>query len=228
MMLAKYTRRPDDSGWLSVMLSAGNRRIAVCEYTKVEIKGERDSRVLFRIVDGNSGYAGKEASLKVESAHRYLMNEGPLSTATVSVQYLGMPSEEDSPFKGPLRQQWAEFSFNGNKAKVTLNSIWNERYTPIPPGTHIIMAPDSSHGNISTAGYRQAIPGLRCTDVWFPIRLSGTHSNSGRYIHAGHLSEGCITVHELEKWNAVYDYLIRSRLPNSNGRFVGTLVVRST
>jgi hypothetical protein len=90
----------------------------------------------------------------------------------------------------------------------------------------MIMAPDSSHGNISTAGYRNATSGLRCTDVWFPIELAGTAGNSSRYVHAGHLSEGCVTVHELTKWNALYDYLIASRVPGPGGKYVGNLMVR--
>jgi hypothetical protein len=224
----KYTRRPDDSGWLAILLSSNNQRASLCEYTKVEIRREQGGRVFFKVADGNSGYVGDEASLKKENADKYLVDGAPSAAATVMVRYLGTPTEEDSPFKGHLKQQWAEVSFNGNKAQVTLNSVWDGTYTPIPAGTHMIMAPDTSHGNISTAGYRQATPGLRCTDVWFPIQLAGTSGNSSRYIHAGHLSEGCVTFHELTKWNAVYDYLIASRVPNSNGTLVGNLIVHTS
>jgi hypothetical protein len=223
-----YTRRPDDSGWLAILLSSTSKRGALCEYTRVEITGERNGRFFFRIADGNSDYVGQVASLKDENAQKYLVDDGPSGPATVSVRYLGTPSDEDSPFKGHLRQQWAEATFDGNKARVTLNSVWNGKYTPIPAGKHTILAPDSSHGNISTAGYRQGTPGLRCTDVWFPLQLAGTSGNSGRYIHAGHLSEGCVTFHELTEWNAIYDYLIRSRVPGSKGKQVGSLVVRSS
>jgi hypothetical protein len=89
------------------------------------------------------------------------------------------------------------------------------------------MAPVRSHANQSTSGYRSAVPGLKCTDVWFPIQLEGQSGNSGRYIHAGHLSEGCVTVYELAKWTAMYEYLIASRLPGADGRFVGTLIVET-
>lgn len=224
----KYTRRPDDTGWLAVLISSTHQRGALCEYTKVEIFAERAGRVFFKIRDGNGAYVGDEASLTKENADKYLVSAGPSGPATMTVRYLGAPSEEDSPFKGRLKQQWAEATFNGNRATVTLNSVWDGSYTPIPAGTHTIMAPDTSHGNISTAGYRQATPGLRCTDVWFPIQLSGTTGNSSRYVHAGHLSEGCVTFHELTKWDAVYDYLISSRDPGSNGKFVGRLIVRTS
>lgn len=224
----RFTRRADESGWLAILLSRTNGRAALCEYTEVEITGERYGRLFFTVADGNSDYVGQEASLTQEAADKYLANDGPAGPATVVVRYLGAPSGEDSRFKGHLNQQWADLLFNGRSARATLNSVWDGRYTPIPAGAHMIMAPDTSHGNISTAGYRQATPGLRCTDVWFPIQLSGTDGNSGRYIHMGHLSEGCVTVHELTKWNGLYDYLIRSRVPRSHGKFVGNLVVQTS
>ncbi|WP_241492113.1 hypothetical protein [Pseudomonas sp. TTU2014-080ASC] len=88
------------------------------------------------------------------------------------------------------------------------------------------MAPDYSHANIPTSGYRAAHPGqIRCTDVWFPIALQGTTTNSSRYIHIGHLSEGCVTFYELLKWNAIYDYLINKRERGNNGKFIGDLIV---
>jgi len=186
---------------------------------------KQEGRLFFKIADGNSGYVGEEASLKRENAGKFLTNGPPSGPATVQVSYSGSPADEVSPFKGSLKQQWARLHFGGNHAVVTLNSEWLE-HTPIPAGTHIILAPDQSHANTSTAGYRGATVGLRCTDVWFPIQLAGNAGDSGRYIHVGHLSHGCVTVHELTKWNAVYDYLIARRVPGSDGKFIGSLIVR--
>jgi len=222
----KYTRRADDNGWLAVALSGSRQLGFLCEYTKVELIREVTGRIFFRIADGNSDHVGKEASLKKENADQFLSDGAPGAPAIVQVRYSGPAAEEVSPFKGRLKQQWAQAGFDGDHALITLNSVWGGQYTPIPEGTHRIMAPDTSHGNISTAGYRAATPGLRCTDVWFPIELAGTSGNSSRYVHAGHLSEGCVTVHELTKWNALYDYLIASRVPGSGGKYVGNLMVR--
>lgn len=226
----KYTRRADDSGWLGVLLSDTGKLGFLCEYTRVAIvrkgtMGKEKDRLFFKISDGNSDFVGQEASLKQQNADKFLSDDGPGGPAVVRVKYVGSPTPEVSQFKGPLTQQWAKATFNGEHATVTLNSVWDQSFTPIPAGTHMIMAPDESHGNISTAGYRGATPGLRCTDVWFPIQLSGTSGNSGRYVHVGHLSEGCVTFHELIKWNAVYDYLISSRVPGVDGKFVGNLIV---
>jgi len=190
----------------------------------VEVVRELAGRVYFRVADGNSEHLGKEASLKKENADRFLSDTGPGGPASLRVHYVGTPTEEVSPFKGRLKQQFGIADFGRNHARVTLNSVWDRSYTPVPAGNHRIMAPDQSHANISTAGYRSATPGLRCTDVWFPIELEGQPGNSGRYVHAGHLSEGCVTVYELIKWNAIYDSLIASRIPGADGKFVGTLI----
>ena len=222
----KYTRRPDDSGWLGVLLSASSSLGFLCEYTKVEMLKETVDRAFFRIADGNSDHVGKEASLKKENADKFLADIPPSGPATLQVCYAGPPSEESSPFKGSLTQQWAKAEFNGKQAVVTLNSVWDGTFTPIATGAHKIMAPDNSHANISTRGYRSATDRLRCTDVWFPIQLKGGVGNSGRYVHVGHLSEGCVTVHELKMWNDIYDYLISRRIPGPGGRFVGDLIVR--
>jgi len=219
----KYTRRPDDSGWLGVLLRDTGTLGFLCEYTAVELSHDTSERTFFRIADGNTAHVGKIASLKKQNAARYLSGAGPGGPAAVRVKY-GARSEEVSPYKGKLDQQWGNADFSKSHAQVTLNSDWTGKFTPLPPGNHRVMAPDQSHANISTAGYRTAIPGLRCTDVWFPIELEGIPGNSSRYVHAGHLSDGCVTVHELTQWTAVYDYLIACRSPGTDGKFVGTLI----
>ena len=98
-------------------------------------------------------------------------------------------------------------------------------YSPIVTGTHAILAPDYSHAKISTAGYVAAVPGIVGNDVWFPIGLNGSAQNSGRYIHIGNLSEGCITVYDLTKWTALYTYLISHRTAGTAGQRIGSVVV---
>ena len=173
-------------------------------------------------------YVGREASVSKEHAEQYLSDVGPQGPAMVNVRYVGAPSYEVSPFKGRLLQQWGELTVPGIvTAKITLNSFVNPRYTAIPPGTHTILAPDSSHArNASTAGYAAATPGMVGNDIWFPIGLNGSGINSTRYIHVGHLSEGCVTCHDLNKWTTLYSYLISHRVPGSMGKYVGQLVVR--
>lgn len=224
-MTDRYTRRAEASGWLSVRLTRSGQLASLCEYTKVSVTRETSERTFFTIADGFIA-VGEEASLAKANAAKYLSATGPSGAATLTVTYKGAPSYEDSPFKGRLLQQWAELEFAGQKATVTLNSVWDMGFTPVPPGMHAILAPDYSHTKTSTAGYVQATPGMIGNDVWFPIGLSGSLVNSSRYVHVGHLSDGCVTVHQLERWTAIYEYLITHRMPGSGGKRVGSLVVR--
>jgi hypothetical protein len=220
----KYTRRADSTGCLSVRLTATNQLAALCEFTQVNITAERGGRTYFKIMDGTIS-VGQEASLTSANAALYLNPTGPAGAAAITVTYVGEPVKAVSTFKGELLQQWADLSFNGQTARVTLNSVWGDAYSPIVPGTHAILAPDYSHANISTAGHASATPGCAGNDVWFPIGLRGSGQNSSRYINIGHLSEGCVTVYELSEWLALYTYLISHRKPESAGRMIGSMLV---
>ena len=56
--------------------------------------------------------------------------------------------------------------------------------------------------------------------VWFPIQ----QGNNSRFIHVGNVSEGCVTVLDLARWEQVHEALISHR--GSDGRSVATLAVR--
>lgn len=167
---------------------------------------------------------GQEAWVSTKN-EKYLTSKPPQSkTAFVMVRYSGKPIKAYSIYKGWLIQQWARLTTgNGISAYVTLNSEWNS-HSPIAIGQHFIMAPDRSHANISTEGYAKSA-GAIYTDVWFPIQLAGQRKASSRYIHIGHLSEGCVTVHELTKWNDIYNYLIGNRMPKEGRKIIGKLFV---
>lgn len=174
---------------------------------------EAGGRTWFTIADGNIE-VGREASLASANAAKYLSCTAPGGAATMTASYDGKPREEMSPFKGKLLQQWGRLAFDGKTAQITLNSLWNIGYTPIPPGTHAILTPDYSHANISTGPYLRATPGMVGNDVWFPIGLNSTLANSSRYIHVGHLSEGCVTIHQLERWSAISIISSRTAWPD--------------
>ena len=107
-----------------------------------------------------------------------------------------------------------------------MNSEWGGAFTPIKKGVHAILAPDRSHANIDTGGYAQAAPGTVGDDTWFPIGIDGSVQPGDRYIHIGHLSHGCVTLYELGKWTALYNYLISRRVAGSRGLRIGRLVVQ--
>jgi hypothetical protein len=120
-MKIKYTRRAEQSGWLTVKLSESGLLTSLCEYTKVMIVRSHSNRTYFKILDGHVS-PGKEASLSNTNAEFFLKDAGPEGAASITVEYDGSPSEETSNFKGKLRQQWANLTFNGKIARVTLNS----------------------------------------------------------------------------------------------------------
>lgn len=223
-MSRRYTRRAEAAGWLSVRLASG-QFTSLCEYTCVDVLRESQGRTYFTIVDGFIA-PGQEASLKTENAAKYLVSAGPGGGVHLTARYKGAPAEEVSPVKGRLRQQWAELSFAGQTAVITLNSVWNGKYTPIIPGTHAILAPDFSHALIPTSGYVAITPGMVGNDVWFPLGINGSSQNIGRFIHVGHISEGCVTVHQLERWTPLYELLISHRVPGTAGKRIGSITVR--
>lgn len=222
----RYVRLPENTdGWLLIKLSPSQKEASICEYTKVTMVKSEGGRTYFKVADGLSS-VGLVASLSDENARRLLLKTPPSAAIeTVKVKY-GSRKEENSPFKGPLLQQWGTLTVSGHAIEVTLNSVWTGQFSPIPPGVHRIMAPDYSHAKSSTLGYRNTYPGkIKANDAWFPIELAGTKGNSTRYVHIGHLSEGCVTVHQIERWNVVYNFLISHRLPNTDGKYVALLEV---
>ena len=75
--------------------------------------------------------------------------------------------------------------------------------------------------------YFEEYGGMRNYDVWFPIQYTDTITKEqDRYIHPGHVSHGCVTIYDMNKWNALYDYLISHREQSSNYRYVGDIEVK--
>lgn len=225
-----YTRRADDKGWLNVMLKNGTVT-ALHENVKLVMLGEKKGRVYFLVSSDRPELIGQTVSLKKDNVKKYLCDIGPeQKKAILEVVYDGKPIVAHSSFKGNLLQQFAILTLKSESIRVTLNSLWppNYNYSPIPAGVHNIMAPDCSHAAISTEGYVDSLPKgvITCNDVWFPIELSGSKGNSSRYIHLGNLSEGCITIYDLEKWNSIYTYLINHRTPGTRGEYIGEVVVK--
>ena len=119
----KYTRRAESTGWLSVRLTKANQLVSLCEYTQVNVTGEKSGRTYFKTMDGMIS-VGEEASLTSANAALYLNDAGPGDAAAITVTYVGEPVKAVSKFKGELLQQWADVSFDRQTARVTLNSVW--------------------------------------------------------------------------------------------------------
>lgn len=64
---------------------------------------------------------------------------------------------------------------------------------------------------------------MKYDTVWFPVEYAANYNSS--FVHVGHLSEGCVTVYQIQKWNSVYLYLIKNRLDKA-GKYVGILEIQ--
>ena len=73
----KYTRRADQSGWLTVKLSKLGIMTSLCEYTQVNVLRSVNHRTYFKIMDGYIS-PGEEASLADTNAELYLAATGPV------------------------------------------------------------------------------------------------------------------------------------------------------
>lgn len=215
--LTRYVKVPQ-SGWLLVLNDNGEK-ISLCAYTKVMLLRQQTERTYFKVLDGP--HYGITASLKNENATIYLDKKAPTrKEAIVRVKYKELIRNWYSPIKDEYSDpQMAEVTFDGLTAKAMLNSEWGKNFSPIPIGTYRILIPDCPHDAEFTNYYRKHEPSLRSDQVWFPVE----YGDNSRYIHPGHLSHGCITIHELSKWNALYDYLIKHRAAGQ--QHVGKLIV---
>jgi hypothetical protein len=83
---------------------------------------------------------------------------------------------------------------------------------PLPNGTYDIEIPDAPHGNVD-----QYLDRARRAKTWFPIL-----NQSGRYFHTGSRTAGCLTVTDIDKWDSLYDKVIKRR---KDDKSVGTVQV---
>jgi len=233
----RYTKSLDTSGWLRIRLEPSGESAFVCEFVKVLITREGD-RTHFLIQEGR--YQGKTASLGTENANKCLVSARRGSGAMLTAKIIGRSLARSEPRGGQvLSQLFATLSFDGKSAKITLDSDVNyvetnraspefgkrKHSTPLPKGTYKILVPYTSGDAANTAFYVSAPGGdkdLKYHTVWFPIEYAATHNSN--FVHVGNLSEGCVTMYQLNMWNSLYQYLISNRM-GKNNEYVGTITI---
>lgn len=195
MMQNAYIKKSDD-GWVNAKFSSGEIK-ALPQYLQVGLVElyEGDSRDYFIIKEGV--FKGEKASIN-NSGGSYVIKGLPPRT----------PSREMVFYK---TKELLEITGLGTFAAITDPSA------PVPLGKHDIQIPDHPH-----------ILGSRYTDratyakTWFSL---GHFSGVGDvYLHCGTVSLGCVTVTDIEKWDSIYNYLIKARLGHSNA--VGTITIK--
>ena len=233
-----YAKSADDTGWLVVKLEPSGERVAICDFTKIAVTKE-DGRVHFLILDGR--YKKRSASLSKEYKARCLVEAKRGAGAKLTAKTLGRKQEVSVP-RGdgrPLNQLFATLSFDGKTARITLDSdidfiesnplspFKGQRIhsKPLPKGTYKILAPEAAQKPDYTSFYATnpgGYPGLKYHTVWFPVEYAGNYNSS--FVHVGNLSEGCVTMYQLEMWNSLYLYLISNRM-DQDGKYVGTITI---
>jgi hypothetical protein len=237
LIKTRYTKAADTTGWLHVKLEPSGAAAYVPEFVRVEISKEAD-RTFFLIREGR--YKGKMASLSKANASKCLVDvkrgRGAKLVAKMGPGYQTLYSK---PRKEANKQLISTLSFGGNSATITLDSDVDYRETnkaspyvgqilhskPLPKGVYKIMSPEAAMDPSPTEFYRThpgGNPDLKYDTVWFPIEYAKTYNSN--FVHVGNLSEGCVTMYELEKWNALYAYLISNRL-DGEGKYVGTITI---
>jgi hypothetical protein len=164
-------------------------------------------------------------SLSDANATGFVGSRAPVqSPARITVTYGRYTEGWVSEARGGQRldQQMATLEVAGIRVAVTMNSVWGGAFTPIPAGQYAVLVPDAPHDQAMTRFYRRVAPGLRYDQVWFPIR----YGDNSRFVHVGNLSEGCVTVLDLERWPDIHEALISHR--SNGGTSVAQLAVSGT
>lgn len=233
----RYTKAIDSTGWLHVKLEPSGVAGYLPEYVKVQISKVAD-RTYFLIREGR--YKGKLASLKNENAAKCLVDvkrgAGAKLVAKMGPGYQKLYSK---PKNETNKQLISTLAFDGKSATITLDSdvrfketntaspYWDQwlQSKPLPKGFYKILAPESAKDARFTGFYRTGAggnPDLKYDTVWFAIEYAKTFNSN--FVHVGNLSEGCVTMYELGKWNALYAYLISNRL-DAEGKYVGSITI---
>lgn len=179
-------------GWLNVKREPSGQVVSLPEFLQVELQSSAGGRDRLKVLEGPE--AGRLFSVKV----------GHLKP--------GLPG-----FRGA-----ASLRFDLSRKLVSYSggqvSAITDANNPVPVGSHPIQIPDFPHE--LGAGYTAQSPYAK---TWFYLGTGNAVSgNNDRYLHAGSVSAGCITVAP-SAWTALYRYLILCR--SGNAKTVGTVVV---
>ncbi|KRB85094.1 hypothetical protein [Duganella sp. Root198D2] len=235
VVTTKYTKSPDMSGWLKVQLESSGQMAFLPEFVKVSVIKE-GSRTHFIILEGE--YKRETASLKSENAAKCLVAATRGSGAKLVAKMKGRERLYSKPRNDTHNQLVGTLSFNGQTSMISLDSdvkFWEtapgpgfhtwKQSKPLPKGTYKILAPQHAHNPDSTefyVTYPGGNPDLKYHTVWFPIEYAATANSN--FVHVGNLSEGCVTIYDLTKWNDVYRYLISNR-SDKEGKYVGIVTI---
>lgn len=214
-----YVNKVGKDGWLQAKSKSGEL-VPLFKYLRVGEVTSREGRTYFKVMEGP--HQGRVLSLSDLNAKVHLGIKGPKrGPARITVTW-GKYDERwpSSAWPQALPQQLAKIQIGEISVAATLNTIWTRDFYPLPAGIYTVLLPDGPHRQGITERYRNAEPRLQFDQVWFPILFD----NNTRYLHVGHVSEGCVSVTDLASWSVVHEALLSHR--TADGRGVGQMVVR--
>ncbi len=151
--------------------------------------------------------AGRELFKILEGAHLGRLASAALGAGNLSHFVLNMPRM--APARLSYARQDNRMHIEGLGDFATRPNESN----PVPVGTYPICIPDLPHARV-----RQYLRQAPHAKLWFRIGMEGD-----RYIHPGTVTQGCITVSQIDSWEQIYHHLIYSR--SGDQQTVGTLEV---
>ncbi|WP_294834085.1 hypothetical protein [uncultured Gilliamella sp.] len=215
--MAAYVNKVADDGYVTVLLDGeGEVRFGLYMYTKLTLFGINNNgdRVRFKIEDGE--YKGRIGSMVIKKGvdtHLGVISPDN-SIPTIKVKYGKFVTNWYSkPRDEILDQQFATLTVGNISVQVTLNSDWNTpNRTPLPEGIYEISVPDGGHNPKQTDFYTVGNRPVKNYKIWFPI----LPLSEERFIHVGHLSHGCVSIVDYEKYPEIHDYLVKHRGKGKN------------
>ncbi|MCV6628519.1 MAG: hypothetical protein OIF50_01530 [Flavobacteriaceae bacterium] len=182
-----YIEKLGGNGWLQVKLDDGFIW-PLPEFLKVQVtkSGERE---FFEILEGR--LMGKKASVK-KKGWSFSDWDGSYFESDIR---RGFPHKAAAQMKFYLKSEKLEITGLGEYHAETKPT------NPPPVGLHDIEIPYEPH-SLGATYTGQA----KYAKTWFRVGHTGD-----RFLHCGDISEGCITVKDIDKWDEIYLYLIVAR-----------------
>ncbi|MBI0096550.1 MULTISPECIES: hypothetical protein [Gilliamella] len=224
--MTAYVNKVGQDGYVTILIDGrGEKKHGLYMYTKLTLLGINNNgdRVRLRVEDGE--WKGLMGSMMIKGgADTYLDLTPPDNKIpTIKLKYGKFVSGWYSiPRDQKLDQQFATLTVGNISVQVTLNSDWTpgSGRTPLPVGTYEIATPDGGHPPEQTNFYTVGGVPVKNYKIWFPI----LPKSSERFIHIGHLSHGCISIIDYDKYPQIHDYLIKHRGKGKNGDTIVALL----
>lgn len=181
-------------GWTNAKLENKNIVIALPAHLKVKLDSQDSERQYFTILEGP--WIGEYASVKIESD---------------GISHLESINRQTAPI-------YLAYSVSKNILKFKTKTYKTRRHPddaePPERGLYDLEIPDSPHGP-----GEYYLDRARLAKVWFSVG----HDKSGRYLHAGSVTRGCITLTEIERWDELCKILMKAR--KGDGVSIGVIEI---